>query len=77
MTAQFDCLICRNKLAHEVSNLNFKDGDIIELLSPEQISQQSFELLRNYDLLKIDAMTQCIASNIIYIRKIISKLPNI
>lgn len=66
----------RNKLAHEVSNLNFKDGDIIELLSPEQISQQSFELLRNYDLLKIDAMTQCIASNIIYIRKIISKLPN-
>lgn len=77
----YDCTIrllnMRNKLAHEVSNLNFKDGDIIELLSPEQISQQSFELLRNYDLLKIDAMTQCIASNIIYIRKIISKLPNI
>ena len=74
----YDCIIrllnMRNKLAHEVSNLNFRDGDIIELLSPEQISQQPFELLRNYDLLKIDATTQSIASNIIYIRKIISKL---
>ena len=41
----YDCMIrllnMRNKLAHEVSNLKFKDGDIIELLSPEQIIKQT------------------------------------
>lgn len=74
----YDCTIrllnMRNKLAHEVSNLNFRDGDIIELLSPEQISQQPFELLQNYDLQKMDEMTQCVASNIIYIRRILQQL---
>lgn len=74
----YDCTIrllnMRNKLAHEVSNLNFRDGDIIELLSPEQISQQPFELLQNYDLQKMDEMTQYVASNIIYIRKILLQL---
>lgn len=74
----YDCTIrllnMRNKLAHEVSNLNFRDGDIIELLSPEQISQQPFELLQNYDLQKMDEMTQYVASNIIYIRRILLQL---
>lgn len=74
----YDCIIrllnMRNKLAHEVSNLNFRDGDIIELLSPEQISQQPFQLLQNYDLLKMDEMTQYVASNIIYIRRILLQL---
>lgn len=64
----------RNKLAHEVTDLDFRDSDLIELLSPEQISQEPFELLQNFDLLKMDEMTQYIASNVIYIRKIISKL---
>lgn len=76
----YDCIIrllnMRNKLAHEVNELNFKDRDIVELLSPEQISQEPFALLQNYDLLKMDEMTQYIASNIIYIRKIITKLTN-
>ena len=64
----------RNKLAHEVTDLNFKDRDLVELLSPEQISQEPFDLLQNYDLLKMDEMTQYVASNIIYIRKLISRL---
>ena len=74
----YDCVIrllnMRNKLAHEVGELSFKDGDLVELLSPEQISQEPFILLQSYDLLKMDEMTQYVASNIIYIRKIISKL---
>lgn len=74
----YDCIIrllnMRNKLAHEVTDLTFKDKDLIELLSPEQISREPFDLLRNYDLQKMDIMAQYIASNIIYIRKLISKL---
>ncbi len=76
----YDCIIrllnMRNKLAHEVAELNFKDGDLVELLSPEQIAQEPFVLLQSYDLLKMDEMTQYIASNIIYIRKIITMLAN-
>lgn len=74
----YDCAIrllnMRNKLAHEVSDLQFKNQDIIELLTFEQISQEPFDLLQNYDLQKMDNMTQYIASNIVYIRKLISKL---
>ena len=75
-----DCVIkllnMRNKLAHEVTNFSFKDSDLVELLSPEQISKEPFKLFWNYDLLKMDEMTQFIASNIIYIRKLISQLSN-
>lgn len=74
----YDCIIrllnMRNKLAHEVCDLKFKDKDLIELLSYEQISNESFGFLKNYDIQKMDNMTQYIASNIVYIRRIISKL---
>lgn len=75
----YDCMVrlvnMRNKLAHEVTNLSFKDADLVELLSPEQISQEPFGLFQNYDLSKMDEVTQYIGSNIIYIRRIISQLP--
>lgn len=74
----YDCVIrllnMRNKLAHEVANLQFKDRDLIELLSYEQIAQEPFDLLQNYDVRKMDDMTLYVASNIVYIRKLLSKL---
>lgn len=74
----YDCVIrllnMRNKLAHEVVDLQFKDRDLIELLSHEQIAREPFDLLQNYDIRKMDDMTLYIASNIIYIRKLLSKL---
>lgn len=74
----YDCIgrliSMRNKLAHEVVQLQFKDQDLIELLSYEQIAQESFDVLQNYDVQKMDNMTLYIASNIVYIRKLIYKL---
>lgn len=74
----YDCIIrllnMRNKLAHEVVDLQFKDRDLIELLSHEQIAREPFDLLQNYDVRKMDDMTLYIASNIVYIRKLLSKL---
>ena len=74
----YDCVIrllnMRNKLAHEVVDLQFKDRDLIELLSHEQIAREPFDLLQNYDVRKMDDMTLYIASNIVYIRKLLSKL---
>ena len=70
----YDCVIrllnMRNKLAHEVVDLQFKDRDLIELLSHEQIAREPFDLLQNYDVRKMDDMTLYIASNIVYIRKV-------
>lgn len=74
----YDCVIrllnMRNILAHEVVDLQFKDKDLVELLSHEQISQEPFEILQNFDIHKMDNMTLYIASNIVFIRKLISKL---
>ena len=64
----------RNKLAHEVVDLRFNNRDLIELLSHEQIAREPFDLLQNYDIGKMDDMTLYIASNIVYIRKLLSKL---
>ena len=57
-----------------VVDLKFKDKDLIELLSHEKISQEPFEILQNFDIHKMDNMTLYIASNIVFIRKLISKL---
>lgn len=74
----YDCIIrlinMRNILAHELTNLTFNEKDIVEMLSINQISEESFNLLKNYDLSIMDDTTQCIASNIVYIRKLILKL---
>ncbi|RHP53059.1 hypothetical protein DWZ08_01510 [Clostridiaceae bacterium AF29-16BH] len=74
----YDCVIrllnMRNKLAHEMENLQFKDQDLIELLSLEQIEKETFEILQNFDVKKMDNMTQYIASNTIYMRKLLDLL---
>lgn len=74
----YDCMArlisMRNKLAHEVVQLQFRNQDLIELLSHEQIAQESFDVLQNYDIQKMDDMTLYIASNTVYIRKLIYRL---
>ena len=64
----------RNILAHEMVDLTFKDSALIELLSIEQIESQNFEILQNYDIHRMDNMTQYIASNLVYMRKLIDML---
>lgn len=74
----YDCatrlLNMRNILAHEMVNLQFKDKDLIELLTFEQIESQNFKILQNFDVRKMDNMTQYIASNLVYMRILISVL---
>lgn len=74
----YDCAIrllnMRNKLAHEMVKLQFKNQDLVELLSFEQLEKEPFEILQNYDIRKMDDMTQYIASNIVYMRKILAVL---
>ena len=74
----YDCctrlINMRNKLAHEVVNLQFKDSDLIDMLTREQIAAESFDALQNYDIQKIDDMTMYIASNIVYIRQLLITL---
>lgn len=74
----YDCVIrllnMRNILAHEMVNIQFKNKDLIELLTFEQLEEHGFETLQNYDVRKMDNMTQYIASNIIYMQKIITGL---
>ena len=64
----------RNILAHEIVNIFFKDKDLIELLSLDQLELQKFEMLRNYDICKMDNMTRYIASNIVYMRRMMIQL---
>ena len=74
----YDCAIrllnMRNILAHEMVNLQFKNKDLIELLTFEQLEAQDFKILQNYDVRKMDNMTQYIASNLVYMRSLISVL---
>ena len=74
----YDCVIrllnMRNILAHEMVNIQFKNKDLIELLTFDQLEAQSFEILQNYDVRKMDNMTQYIASNIVYMRKLMAGL---
>ena len=73
-----DCTIklinMRNILSHELSELKFKDKDLIELLSIENLKKQEFPMLLNYDLEIMDDMTKYIASNIVYMRIMLEKI---
>lgn len=40
----------RNKIAHEMDHLEFKDSDFVELMSKEQIISESSEILEVFDL---------------------------
>lgn len=73
-----DCTIklinMRNILSHELAELKFKDKDLIELLSIENLKKQEFPMLLNYDLEIMDDMTKYIASNIVYMRIMLEKI---
>lgn len=60
----------RNKLAHELENLNFKNSDYFELLPIEEIRKV---LEFDYDLnIDDDSQIQIIYSNVVFIKQIIS-----
>lgn len=73
-----DCMLrflnMRNILAHEMADIQFKNKDIVDLLSDDELKKQEFEILKNYDIDKMDTMTKHIASNLVYMRKLIVRL---
>lgn len=76
-----DCCIkiiaMRNKLAHEMSSLAFKDKEIIELLSDEYIKNNSEDWFGTLDTGLMNNNTKCIFSNLIiliHILDILNKL---
>jgi hypothetical protein len=73
-----DCIIklinMRNKLSHELSDLNFHEKDLIEMLSLDKLREYEFKTLQNYDLSLMDDMTKYIASNIVYMKIMLSKI---
>ncbi len=73
-----DCVLklisMRNRLAHEMNDCNFIDKDIIEVITIDNLKTYSFDTLANFDISNMDNMTQCIASNIVYMRTMISSL---
>lgn len=74
----YDCCIklisMRNKLAHEVDSISFKNGDIIELLPYEYLNSYDYEYVREYDFEDADEISVALLSNIIYMRMIIDKI---
>lgn len=64
----------RNKLAHELELITFKQSDIIEILSMNAIKENSIDWVADYDLGKMDDIAIGIYSNIVYICKIINML---
>lgn len=71
----FLCLInMRNKLAHNILGINFKNADIIELLSDSVIEQNDELWIRNIDLTKVSDMGRAILSNYIFMKEMLVKL---
>ena len=77
----YDCAIrllnMRNKMAHKMVDLQFQDMHLIELLTIDQLEDQNFKILQNFDIRKMDNTTQYIASNLVYMLKIISVLESL
>lgn len=71
----FLCLISmRNKLAHNILGISFKNSDIIELLPDSIIEQNSDLWIRNIDMTKVSDMGRAILSNYIFMEEILVKL---
>ena len=64
----------RNKLAHELKSCSFGEGESIELISIEKIRESELHMLDNFDISRMDNMSQQIASNLIYLNKILKNL---
>lgn len=71
----FLCLISmRNKLAHNILGINFKNSDIIELLPDSIIGKNSDLWIRNIDMTKMSDMGRAILSNYIFMEEILVEL---
>lgn len=64
----------RNKLAHELDSISFREADIIEKLSLETLNKSHYSCLVEWNLEKFDDECLAIGSNIVYISIISSKL---
>lgn len=64
----------RNILSHELVDCVFKDKDIIELLSDENIKKFDFDFIKNYDFNLMDDITKAIISNFYYMQIMANKL---
>ena len=64
----------RNKLAHELSHLVFKDSDVIELLANDYIEKNSSEWLSYLDAKLMTDESKSIFSNLIMMNVIIKEL---
>lgn len=64
----------RNKLAHELDLINFKDVDIIENLSSKHVKENVFDWLDGLDISLMDETSIAIFSNLVYMNKIITQL---
>ncbi|WP_294629660.1 hypothetical protein [uncultured Bacteroides sp.] len=66
-----DCILkfisMRNKLAHELDKINFKDSDIIETLSIETIKKFMYEWSEDWDFNRFDNDCILLYSNLIYL----------
>ena len=66
----------RNKLAHEILMDNFKDKDIVEMLSDKKIEENIISELSNFDIKLMNTAEKQIYSNLLYLNIIISELTN-
>lgn len=64
----------RNKIAHEIDNVEFKDEDIIELQSTNFFVNYDNKLLDGFDLNRMDNATSAMYSNVVYLNIILDKL---
>ena len=64
----------RNILAHNTSELNFKQKHYIEILSDETINNNLSDNMNGYDASSMDEITKQIYSNNIYLKKILEIL---
>jgi uncharacterized protein YutE (UPF0331/DUF86 family) len=73
-----DCILAlismRNKLAHELDKVSFKDTDVIEILSSSNLNAFSFEWLEGLDITHMSNDSIKIFSNLVYIDIIINEL---
>lgn len=76
-----DCVIklisMRNKLAHELDKISFKDSDIIEKLSQENIEKHCLIWSKDWDFNLLDDDCISLYSNIIYMTHIIYNMCHI
>lgn len=67
----------RNKMAHEIFNLNIKDKDIIEIISKPKMEQLKPNWLNEFEYEELDDNMLGILSNYIYMNRMKEKLNEI